>query len=213
MHMNCYSRWAISGMAGCLIGLLMTEASGQCLTNNITNIVWRADVRGAIAKQNYDQGVIPYIQTARFNTRDFLGFVLGRVPTATEVLALNLDLRAGTTNIYLTVFDTRALSNTVFVSVPANALTTVQIDCTNLSFAVEAPIPPQVNGWLGGNLQIAGQGKLGANGVAPVRVRGDIRGLIVDQRPADLGGTTAVVTRASIKIRGEPLRVQPPIVP
>lgn len=195
--------------------VLATAGAGraQCLVDNVTNIIWRVDIKAGLATQNYDVNVFPIVSKAKVGTAEFLAFVLGREPAAGEVLALNLDLRAGTTNIYLSVFSTNTRSNSVLISQPTNSLTTALIDCTNMSFAVDAPLPATSATWLGGRLQLTGTGKLGANGFAPVKVKGSLGGFIVDGRPADVGGSTAIVTRATMKIRGTPLRVQPPIVP
>ena len=183
-------------MGACLLSAPCTEAQ-------VTNVIWRATFSGTLGIQRLDQALIPQQQTAKLKTSDLLGLV--GASTATEVLALNIEAGSTGTNIFLSVFDTSSRMNVRRIT--TNETTTLFQDGVNAVFDVDAPIPFLTAQLLGGRLRISGRARI-VSGV-PSALRANVSGFLVDVRPGDLGGTTGLVMRATLKTSGAPLRVLP----
>jgi hypothetical protein len=186
----------VTVLGACLLGALRTEAQ-------VTNVIWRATFSGMLGIQSIGQNLVPQQQTAKLKTSDLLGLV--GASTATEVLALNIEAGSTGTNIFLSVFDTSSREN--IRRITTGETTTLFQDGANAVFDVDAPIPFLTPQLLGGRLRISGRAKI-VSGV-PSALRANVSGFLVDVRPGDLGGTTGLVMRATLKTSGAPLRVLP----
>jgi hypothetical protein len=172
----------------------------------VTNAIWQTKLKGTMVIQQFTSQVQPVTQQSKFKESDFLRMVLNQDPSRSEYLALNVDMAGGTTNFYLTVFDTSDRRNTLRLSVFET--TTIISDGQDFVFTTEAPLVPSPPNWGGGFLRIAGRGRF-VNGV-PTGVRATFSGTVVDNRPGDLQGTTGLVVRANMSTSKAPLRILPP---
>lgn len=182
MKMKSFTR---SVMCAIVAGLLVPTTQA-----GVSQAIWALEIKGALGIQNFSSNLQPQLQTASFNTRNFLS-ILG----ASGTLALNVDMRGGTTNIFLSAFDRIGRQNTARLT--ANETTTILSDGKNLTFTVSAQLRGSGANAGGGTVRLAGRGRL-IQGV-PGALRGNIDGLIIDARPRDLAGTTGVVLRATMR--------------
>ena len=181
---------------------------------SLTNVIWEAKIQGKMAIQEFATSVEPRAKVTSFKSADFLRMVTGQSGAAgnklAQPLALNIDMVAGRTNLYLTTFNRDNRENQTRLT--ANETTTMISDGANLIFSMEAPLlAGGSNGiastWGGGFVRIAGRGKI-VNGV-PAVLKGQITGYFIDTRPGDLKGTTGLLERTKFSSFRAPLRVQP----
>lgn len=177
----------------------MSQAGGP------TNVIWEATFSGTLAIQDYDQQVTPRLASSPFKEGDFLSF-LG-LPSGDLTVAVNVDMTGSRTNLYLTIYDRVSRQNLERITTAEN--TTLIQDGQNLTFTMDARMPANPPSWGGGQLRIAGRGKI-VDGI-PAAFKGNVTGVFVDLRPGDIGGTTGLVVRAKISTAGKPARVQPPV--
>ncbi len=175
----------------------------------VTNIIWRANFSGTLGIQQFDKQLNPLVKTAPFKSVNFLTMVLGGSPPTNSVLALNFEAFGGKTNYFLSVFDTVGLTNTLRISTAET--TTILRDKTQFIFTESMPLPPVGATWGGGLIQLSGRAKTSRS--TPTTVSATVEGFFTDTRPTDLNGTTGVLMQATIQTIGNPVRVQPPVVP
>ena len=189
---------------------------------DITNVIWQAQIAGKLAIQQYDSKLQPRIGTAKFKTSTFISMITGSTPgagstaspiiagangtaTTTEYLGFNIVIVGGQNNFYLSVYDSSIRANSLRIT--TNEVTTWVTDGKNLTFTVEAPMLTTNSTWGGGFIRIAGTGQM-VKGI-PARLTGAVDGMVVDNRPGDLHGTTGLVMQARISTSKAPFRVQP----
>jgi len=198
-----------TGVVGVAIAVAIMWLNPRAAQADITNIIWQAKLAGNLAIQRYDANLQPRISIAKFVTRDFISMVTGGTATATnQVLGVNLVMSGGQTNFYLSIYNSANRENSQRIT--TNEVATWVSDGKNLTFTVEAPMPPMLstNGtWGGGIIRIAGVGHM-VKGV-PAGLSGAVEGMFIDNRPNDLLGTTGLVVQARISTFNAPLRVQP----
>jgi hypothetical protein len=168
-------------------------AMAQAASAAIDEAIWEIKVQGVLGIQDFTSGIQPRLQSAGFKTKDFMRIVLGRTPATSESLALTIQMRGGTTNMFLSVFDRISRQNTVRLT--TGETTVVLADNKNLSFSMAGQVLPFSTS-RGGRVRLAGRGRV-VEGI-PAGLRANVGGLLVDGRPGDLGGTTGVVLRATM---------------
>jgi hypothetical protein len=180
----------------------------------VTSITWRADLRGTLAVERFNEKVLPFIRIADFNRRDFLRIILGRPASSNETLALTFELANPNngTNIFLSVYNTDTLSHEYRTG---SSRTIALLDNRHGAFTSHIAVPESFlfipgSFFGGGDIQISGV--VQQPRTVPAAIRGRVAGLLVDIRPEDLNGTTGIIMHATINTRGKPLRVQPPNV-
>jgi hypothetical protein len=194
-------RWLVTAvLAAAGIGLLARPAQA-----GPTNVIWEASASGSLGIQSFGLKTEPKLQSARFKTSDLVRILLGQTSGSNGVLAVGMDLLPTGTNFYMTVFSKDSRQSLV----PRNATdrTTIISDGKNLVFSFDTSLPAPVGLAAGGQLRIAGKGKVVAG--VPAALKANIAGFLIDARPSDLGGTTSLVLRATLSTSGAPLRVQP----
>ena len=184
---------------------------------DITNVIWQGALSGKLAIQQYNSKLIPRISIAKFTNKSFISMVGGSSSGTTigsttvgtsasgEVLGINLVMAGGQTNFFLSLYDLTNRKNSIRIT--TNETVVLVSDGTNLTFTVEAPMVATRNTWGGGFLRIAGTGRV-VRGV-PSALNGAVDGVLVDNRPGDLNGTTGLVLRARLTTYNVPLRVLP----
>ena len=188
------------------VGVAVTASVARA---QISNVIWKANFSGSLSIQEFDANLNPRQKTAGFKKNDFLRMVLGTAST-NEVLALRANLQSNNTiAVALTIFDTVARQDTLLIGSSSSGI--MLSDGTNFVFTADIPMPPLNAVWQGGRLKLSGRG--GVVRGAPVKLQANVEGFFIDTRPTDIGGTTGILTRATIKTVGAPLRVQPVVVP
>jgi len=193
--------------AGLLVlGILMTAPVARA---QISNVIWKANFSGSLSIQQFDANLNPRQESAGFSTPAFLRMVLGTSVT-NEILALSASLQGSNSiSVSLSVFDTAARQSVTNIGTSTSGI--VLSDGTNFVFTADIPMPALSTVWQGGYLKLAGRG--GVIRGAPVKLQANVEGILIDARPTDIGGTTGILTRATIQTVGPPLRVQPVVVP
>lgn len=182
-------------------GFVMASAVAQAQT---TNIIWKAEVNGELGIQQHTIVLNRVMQKATFKTKNFLKMLLGTAPTANQVLALNVNVQGSTTNLFLSVYDKVNRKN--ILRITTNEVAVLLEDNKQYSSSLTAPLSGQR-----GELRIAGRGKK-AHGY-PITQRAKMGGYLIDPIPTDIGGTTGLILRATLRTSGKPLRVEPPFIP
>jgi hypothetical protein len=215
--MNCISQrrnfWSRArtgiGLMGVAVALTASVARAQ-----ISNVIWKASFAGTLNIQEFDANLNPRQQSAGFNTSAFLRMVSGTAQTSNQVLSVSVSFlpNSPTGTIVLAIYDTTARQNTL-PTIGTNSSSVVLYDGTNYVFTADIPMPPPspTSTWQGGFLKLAGRAS--AIRGTPVRLQASAEGFFIDLRPSDIGGTTGILTRATISTVGAPLRVQPIVVP
>jgi hypothetical protein len=169
-----------------------------------TNIIWKADFRGLIGIQQHTPTLERVMQQAKYKTGDFLKMILGSQQPTNLVLALNINVQGGATNLFLSVYNTVTRQN--LYRVTTNEVSVLLEDNKQYSSSTSTAIAGGR-----GELQIAGRG-IKAHGY-PITMKAQVKGYLIDPFPSDIGGTTGTILRATLKTSGKPLRVEPPYIP
>ena len=185
--MRTYSRF--SKLAVVVTLLLVTRSQAA-----LDEVIWQATMSGSLGIQEFSSSIEPRLQRAGLGTKRFMTIVIGRAPDNSEKLALNVDMRGGATNIYLSVYNTVQRSSTLRLT--ASETTTMLTDGERISFTMDGLLRTAPN-FGGGRVRLAGTGRM-VQGV-PTGLRANMTGILVDTRPTDLRGTTGLVLRATIR--------------
>ena len=201
-------RTAITYVLAWMVYLLTPQVGSA----QVTNVIWKANFTGVLGIQEYQSSLVPIMKVAKFKTVDFLRMVLGTAPQSkSEVLALNVIMQGGNTNLHLCIFDTSLRQEVLRITSTNANMTAMFQDGTNYVCSVYTAMPSLSSTWRGGELRIAGRGREGAG--VPVNLKASVRGFMVDGRPGDIGGTFSLILKGTLVTTGAPLRVQPPMAP
>jgi len=188
-----------------LCGFLAASAArGQ-----VTNIIWKASFNGQLAIQQFNTQLNPSVRVAFFKSTDFLNMVLGGTTPSNSVLALNFSAAGGTTNYFLSIFDLVGRTNTLRLT--TGETTAILRDKNAFTFTESLLLVPVAPTWGGGLIQFSGRSPTSHS--TPTTVSATVDGYFTDTRPVDLNGTTGILVHASIQTIGNPVRVQPPVIP
>jgi hypothetical protein len=179
-----------------------------------TNIIWQAKINGKISIQQHTTVLNRVKETAKFKTEDFFRMVLGTALSSNQVLALNINVQGSTTNLFLSVYNKVTRQN--IIRITTNEVTVLLEDNKQYSSSMTGALIDHSSkagtvGGVRGELVIAGRGKE-SHGY-PITQNAKIGGYLIDPFPSDIGGTTGLILRATLKTSGKPLRVEPVFVP
>jgi hypothetical protein len=187
----------------CFALALLVGATGLAQAQT-TNIIWEAKVDGEMAIQQHDTGLDRTIERATFKTKDFVKMIFGFEMVTNQVLALNINVFEGKTNLFLSIYNKPTRQN--IARVTTNEVTVLLQDNKQYSSASSGTV---FDGR--GELRIVGKGKQ-AHGF-PITQTGKMNGYLIDPFPNDIGGTTGLILRATVRTSGKPLRVDPIYIP
>lgn len=191
-------------MRATLLTILLAVVAGTARAQ-LSNVVLQAPISGVLGVQDIGQNSQVVLSQAAFNS-DTLLTIIGISPQPNHVIALNFDLLNGRTNLSLLVFDKGFDGPVAGENITTAESTTFISDGQNFMFRLSARVPTRFPEFAGGLLEIAGHGQI-RDGL-PTRVTASVRGLLVDARPFDTGGSTGVIMRATLKT-GATLRRRP----
>lgn len=185
-------------------GLLLSSLASGVSHAQTTNIIWKVKVKGEMGIQQHTTQLDRVIEKAKFKSQDVIRMIFGFTPTENQVLALNINVQGGQTNLFLSVYSKAIRQNIALLT--TNNVTVLLQDNKQYSSVAYGEV---VGGR--GEFRIAGRGKQ-SHGF-PITQSAKMSGYLLDPLPSDIGGTTGLILRATVKTSGKPLRVDPIYIP